>query len=78
MGTGRTLFQLAEHGAPIKRATFSPDGRFLAVADAQGKLGIYSCDICGAKGEELLKLAQSRKLRDLTAGESARFLTLAK
>lgn len=78
MGTGRTLFQLAEHGAPIRRATFSPDGRFLAVADVQGKLGIYSCDICGAKGEELIKLAQSRKLRDLTAGESARFLTLAK
>jgi len=78
LGTGRSLFQLAEHDAPITRAVFSYDGRLLAVADTMGKVGVYSCDICAAKGEELLRLAKSRKLRDLTTGERARFLTLTK
>jgi WD40 repeat protein/DNA-binding winged helix-turn-helix (wHTH) protein len=78
LGTGRTLFQLTDHYAPIKRAAFSPNGRLLAVADTLGKVGVYSCDICGATGEELLKLAKNRKLRDLTIGERARFLTLTK
>jgi len=78
LGTGRTLFQLAEHAAPVKGAAFSPDGQLLAVADSAGKVGVYYCDICGAKGEDLLRLANNRKLRDLTAGESARFLPLRK
>jgi hypothetical protein len=73
---GKTLLELRQQDAPIKQATFSPDGRQVALVDEQGYANIYSCEFCAASGKELLGLAESLRTRNLTAGERIRFLAL--
>lgn len=75
-GVGHTLFQLPDQGAGVKWVSFSPNGKLLAAANGSGDVIIYSCGICGTEGEELLRMAEGLKTRDLTAGERARFISL--
>jgi hypothetical protein len=69
---------MIDQDAPIRGVAFSPNGRLLTAANEKGKVVIYTCEICGATGEELLRLAETRKTRNLTLGEKARFLTLTR
>lgn len=75
-GVRQMLFQLRVQGASIRQASFSPDGKLIAAADDQGTVNVYGCEICGATGEELLRLAETRKTRELSPGERERFLSL--
>ncbi len=77
-GVGHTLFQLPDQEAGVKWASFSPDGKLLVAGNGSGDVIIYSCGICGAGGEELLKMAETLKTRELTAGERARFISLTR
>lgn len=73
-GTGRMLLQIPNpRGFSVTQASFSPDGKLLAVADVKGWAAVYACEICGVTGQELLDLARRRKVRELTPAERARY-----
>jgi WD40 repeat protein/DNA-binding winged helix-turn-helix (wHTH) protein len=75
--TGRMLLQIPNpRGASMTQASFSHDGKLIAVSDVKGGSAVYACEICGISGRELLNLALKRKIRELTAAERARYLTM--
>jgi WD40 repeat protein len=54
-------------------AAFSPDGRVVVTAGADGSAQVYRCDVCGTQSD-LLALGSGRVTRQLTADERARYL----
>jgi WD40 repeat protein len=53
---------------------FSPDGASILSAGADQTIRIWRCEVC-APIDDVLQLAQSRVLRELTPAEHARFLS---
>ncbi|HEY0375513.1 MAG TPA: hypothetical protein VGC87_00985 [Pyrinomonadaceae bacterium] len=51
----------------------SRDGKFVLAADKDGTVRVYACDLC-VSHEDLLKLAQKRRMRELTPDERTRYL----
>jgi WD40 repeat protein len=64
---GQELLTLSGHKGIVNGVAFSPDGKRLATASADGNVQIYAMDI-----HDLLKLARSRVTRDLTPDECKR------
>ncbi|MBI1877295.1 MAG: protein kinase [Chloroflexi bacterium] len=67
--TGQELYTLTGNGEPIYDVVFSPDGRYLATAGADGAARIYVLPL-----EDVIALARSRLTRTWTAEECQRFL----
>jgi hypothetical protein len=59
--------------AGIRNAAFSPDGRSVLAAGADGAARIYRCEPCGSP-DELPALALGRVTRQLTPDERRRYL----
>jgi WD40 repeat protein len=65
--TGQELLTLKGHEVRVHSAAYSPDGKRIATA-AEGVVLIYTTDI-----NELLQIAESRVIRQLTAEEKERY-----
>jgi hypothetical protein len=74
VGTGRSVAELRGHAAPVLAARWSPDGKLLVTASADGTAQMYRCDMC-IPIPELLALARTRVTRDLRPEERERFLS---
>ena len=66
--TGQELLTLKGHGGPVLSAAYSPDGKRIATAGSDGIVQIYTTDM-----DELLKIAESRVSRQLTAEEKEKY-----
>ena len=66
--TGQELFTLKGHEGGVWSAVWSPNGKRIATAGGDGLVQIYTTDV-----EELLQIAESRVVRQLTAGERERY-----
>ena len=67
-GTGEKLATLTGHTAPIRGASFSPNGRLIVTASLDETAQLYSCDSCGSV-DDLLSAARKRAGRELTPQE---------
>ena len=65
--TGKELFTLIGHDGWVMSPAWSPNGKRIATA-AEGVVQIYTTDI-----NELLQIAESRAIRQLTAEEKERY-----
>lgn len=45
----------------LRQASFSLDGKLIAVVGCRGTVNVYGCESCGATGEELSRQAEARK-----------------
>ena len=70
------LYVFADQDASLQQASFSPNGKMIAVADLGGSVRIYPCQICGATNGELVKLGKKLKARELTSEERKLYLEL--
>jgi WD40 repeat protein/DNA-binding SARP family transcriptional activator len=70
---GETLVVLYRHRGPGLSAGFSGDGRQVVSAGDPGTLRVTPCDVCGSI-DSVLRLAQTRAERELSATEQQRFL----
>jgi WD40 repeat protein/class 3 adenylate cyclase len=70
----RSLVQLFGHTGGVITVDFSPDGTSILSGGEDRSIRIWRCEVC-APIEEVLELAQSRALRELTPAERARFLS---
>jgi WD40 repeat protein len=57
--TGRFMFYLQGHRAPLTSASFDPTGRIVLTASRDGSVRTWRCDICGNLNE-LMELAKRR------------------
>jgi WD40 repeat protein len=69
----RSLVQLFGHTGGVITVDFSPDGSSILSGGEDRSLRIWRCEVC-APIDEVLLLARSRALRELTPAERARFL----
>ncbi len=69
---GETLVTLYDHGRSTG-AEFTPDGRSVVSAGDDGIVRVSSCEVCGSLGQ-VMRIAQSRPPRSLTAAERERFV----
>jgi WD40 repeat protein/class 3 adenylate cyclase len=69
----RPLVQLFGHSGAVVAVDFSPDGSSIVSGGADRSVRIWRCEVC-APIDEVLGLARSRVLRELTPAERARFL----
>jgi WD40 repeat protein len=69
VATGKELLTLSGHSAEVSSVAWSPDGKRLATAGADGIVEVYAMDI-----ELLMALARSRVTRNLTTGECKKYL----
>jgi WD40 repeat protein/class 3 adenylate cyclase len=69
----RPLVELFGHRAGVFSVEFSPDGSSILSAGVDQTIRIWRCEVC-APIDEVLRLARSRALRELTPAEQARFL----
>ena len=67
------MLTLKGHGGSVYSVAWSPDGKRLATASADGTVQVYAIDI-----RELLNLARSRVTRDLTPEECNRYFQTEK
>ncbi len=72
---GRTVMQLFGHANTLTDATFSPDGKEIVTSSSDNTVQVFHCGICGADIQELLRMADERKTRELTPAERLRFVT---
>ena len=70
---GETLVVLYRHDGPARAAQFSGDGRRVVSAGDPGIVRVSSCDVCGPI-QSVLRLAQTRLERELSASERERLL----
>jgi WD40 repeat protein len=66
--TGEKLATLTGHTAPIRGASFSPNGRLIVTASLDETAQLYPCDSCGSV-DDLLSAARKRAGRELTPQE---------
>ena len=64
---------MSGHSGVVWLVAYSPDGKRLATASADGTSQVYTVDL-----RELLKLGRSRVTRDLTPDECERYLQTEK
>jgi WD40 repeat protein len=57
----------------VAAVDFSPDGSSIVSSGVDRSVRIWRCEVC-APIDEVLRLARSRVLRELTPAERARFL----
>jgi WD40 repeat protein/class 3 adenylate cyclase len=69
----RPLVQLFGHKGGVITVDFSPDGSSILSGGEDRSIRIWRCEVC-APIEEVLRLARSRVLRELTPAERAQFL----
>jgi WD40 repeat protein len=69
----RPLVQLFGHRGGVAAVDFSPDGSSIVSSGVDRSVRIWRCEVC-APIDEVLRLARSRVLRELTPAERARFL----
>jgi WD40 repeat protein len=74
LGSQRPLVQLFGHQGRVDAVDFSPDGSSIVSGGVDRTVRIWRCEVC-APIDEVLQLARSRALRELTAAERARFLS---
>ncbi len=72
VSSGNNIYDFLDHSQSVRFAKFSPDGRYVLAADYDGTVRVYACDLC-VSHDELLKLAQKRRVRELTPDERARY-----
>jgi WD40 repeat protein len=70
---GRLLAIEPVHSSVVNSVAFSPDGRSILTSSDDRTARISACDTCGST-EEILRLAQRRVTRPLTAVERRAFL----
>jgi WD40 repeat protein len=70
----RPLVQLFGHTGGVITVDFSPDGSSILSGGEDRSIRIWRCEVC-APIDEVLRLARSRALRELTPAERARFLS---
>jgi WD40 repeat protein/DNA-binding SARP family transcriptional activator len=70
---GETLVVLYRYDGPARTAQFSSDGRRVVSAGDPGIVRVSSCEVCGPIGS-VLRLAQTRLDRELSASERQRLL----
>jgi WD40 repeat protein len=70
----RPLVQLFGHSGAVDAVDFSPKGSSIVTGGADRTVRIWRCEVC-APIDEVLQLARSRALRELTPAERARFLS---
>jgi WD40 repeat protein/class 3 adenylate cyclase len=70
----RPLVQLFGHTGGVITIDFSPDGSSILSGGEDRSIRIWRCEVC-APIEQVLRLARSRVLRELTPAERARFLS---
>ncbi|HWT00509.1 MAG TPA: WD40 repeat domain-containing protein [Pyrinomonadaceae bacterium] len=73
VSSGNLIYEFKEYNARMLSGVFSPDGKSVLVLAADGTIFSYSCEVCVPQNE-LLKLAEKRHLRPLTAEERTRYL----
>jgi WD40 repeat protein len=69
----RPLVELFGHRAGVFAVDFSPDGASILSAGADQTIRIWRCEVC-APIDEVLRVARTRMLRELTPAERARFV----
>jgi WD40 repeat protein len=69
----RSLVHLFGHSGAVAAVDFSPDGSSIVSGGVDRSVRIWRCEVC-APIDEVLRLARSRMLRELTPAERARFL----
>jgi WD40 repeat protein/class 3 adenylate cyclase len=69
----RPLVRLFGHQGAVVPVDFSPDGSSIVSGGVDRSVRIWRCEVC-APMDEVLRLARSRVLRELTPAERARFL----
>lgn len=72
-GSGSAIYEFRDHAGPVQFAKFSRDGKLVLATDRDGTIRVYACGLC-VSPDEMLKLAQKRRLRELTPDERARYL----
>jgi WD40 repeat protein len=70
---GETLVVLYRYDGPARTAQFSSDGRRVVSAGDPGIVRVSSCEVCGPI-RSVLRLAQTRLDRELSASEQQRLL----
>lgn len=60
-------------GVPVLSATFSPDGKSIAIVDARALLYVLDCEVCYPL-DEFKRLANELKPRQLKSDEEQRFM----
>jgi WD40 repeat protein len=70
--TGNELFSLYGNTSNVFGVSFSPDGKYLATAGADGSIRTYVLQM-----DELISLAKARLTRTLTIEECQKFLHVA-
>jgi WD40 repeat protein len=71
LGNGQELITLVDHSLPMKSVDFSPDGKKLLAAGADGKVSEFFLSI-----EDLMQIARSRLSRGFTQEECQTYLHL--
>jgi WD40 repeat protein/DNA-binding winged helix-turn-helix (wHTH) protein len=61
----------------MTQASFSPNGKLITMTGRNGVVSVYECNVCDATLEELMRLAEERKTRELTSSERDRFLQVS-
>lgn len=72
VNTGNELFSLYGNTSNVYGVSFSPDGRSLATAGADGSICTYTLQL-----DQLIALARARLTRTLTNEECQKFLHVA-
>jgi len=74
IGANEVLSIFAWNNAPLTGASFSSNGTTIAIADSTGLVQLYACEICAAHTQDLLRIAENHRTRELTPSERQRFL----
>jgi len=71
--SGSTIYEFRDYGTPLAFAKFSDDGKYVLAVGKEGVVRIYACDVC-LPTNELLQMAQQRRIRELTPDERNRYI----
>jgi WD40 repeat protein len=76
LSTGQPVAVLTDLPSPPTAATFDLAGKWVLVADLQGRARLYSCRLCNAPLKRLIVEARRQIHRRLTPDERAKYLHL--